>query len=210
MSLQCFTDLGTGRSYKSREAAANSETDLNKRVQVLEDCEMRELKSAARRLDQRRMEERVVRRILCDEHDSASNRLPPATDVRVGENSLNGTLPNNKRVMVVRFDTAVLPCTAEPSRLTTADRQYLLDELRQREAHLSQLQSFGRSSLDKGREPIAFVFTYNNESRLRIVNTLENGGCDFFETPVFNSASDFITYLNCEATLQSQSKKATS
>lgn len=209
MSWQCFTDLGTGRSYKSREAVANSETDLSKRVQVLRDCEMRELTSAARRLDHRRMEERVMRRILCAKHDSVSYRLQRTTDARagaswnVGENCSNGTLPNNTRMMVVRFDTTMLPCTAEPSKLTTVDRQYLLDELRQREAHWSQLQSIGRSLRDQRSGPLALVFTYNDESRLGIVNAFENSGCNFFETPVFNSMSDFINYLNCDATLQS-------
>lgn len=203
MSWQCFTDLGTGRSYRSHEAATNSETNLSERVNALSDCDMEELTSAARRLDHRRMERRVLYRFVCTKHGGDSFGLERTTIDRfdVLQNGSKDTMCFNSRIVVVNFDAAALPSIAEPSETTIADLQYLLDELRQREAHSSELEALRRSLQEVCGRPIAFVFTYNDVSRGRIVDELSRGGYGFLETPVFSCMADFIRHIKNETDL---------
>lgn len=190
----CFTDVETGRCYKSRLAAERSDTDLREiPVSSCDENTVGTLSTAALQLDLTRLDETIVLRQPCPKHrfedavqsqaESCYDRKPPGTDV-----------------LVINLEDGLLPMLVTASRrrgivVDSFTRQDYLDDMRRREAVHLTLESMRLTLQERRRRLLIFAFAYGQEARLHTLQDLTRGGCTYFETPVMGSIDDLVRYL---------------
>lgn len=190
----CFTDKETGRCYKSRSAAERSDTDLTECAVSTRDTEtVRELVTAASRLDAARVNGSTVLRRTCPNHRRKDTSAP--TRAEGCDPTTTGPV-----VLILNLEEKMLPLLVTASRRHGIDvdsftRQDYLDDLRRREVDSMTLESLRLALQERRGQPLAFVFAYGLEARLCTLRDLARTGCTYFETPVMDSIEDLMKFL---------------
>lgn len=186
----CFTDPGTGRSYRSRAAAERSATDLRLRTT----CDTRDLVNAVRRLEAARVDDATLLRHPCAEHDNGGVRA-----VSIG-NAARPTTDTD--VLLINLDSAMMPLLVTDSdAVDPVTNQVYTDDLRRREADSEALETLRLELQAKHGRPVLFVIAYGSEANARTTRDLARSGIPYFETPVIGSFEELERHLKHLMTL---------